>query len=446
MSKSRNWLLASTTLAVVAFAAPQDARAQAQAATPAPAQAQEAAAKAEEPPKPAPDVGSAEWMSGITFGAQAQGGVIFNTSSPRNGLNFGQLFTDKSNQATLNQLALTLGRTIDPKTTGFDMGFKFQFLYGSDARYTHYLGIANFLTSARYQVDITEANVTMRLPILTEGGIDLKAGLYPTPLGFETIDPSTNLFYSKSYIFNFGLPLKHTGLYTVTHVNDVFDLHLGVDTGINTTFGNKAGDNNSAAAFLGGFGLNLAGGKLTVLALTHIGPENSTRAVGSIANYRNRYSNDILITYKPDDKWILATEFNLIRDDLGFGNGPVNAGGAAQYISYAISDTWALNGRAEIFRDDSGFFVAAYRSNLGPVQALGGWPVPPYSVPITTAPRGTTYGALTFGATWKPELPKPVGAFMVRPEIRYDQALTTNKPFSGRSNALTIGADLVISF
>ena len=43
-----------------------------------------------------------------------------------------------------------------------------------------HLGIANFLTSARYQVDITEAHMTMRLPVLTDGGIDLKAGLYST--------------------------------------------------------------------------------------------------------------------------------------------------------------------------------------------------------------------------------------------------------------------------
>ena len=49
------------------------------------------------------------------------------------------------------------------------------------------------------------------LPWITDGGIDLKVGQYPTPLGYETIDPSTNPFYSHSYIFQFGLPFKHTG-------------------------------------------------------------------------------------------------------------------------------------------------------------------------------------------------------------------------------------------
>ena len=399
-------------------------------------------ARAEEPAKPAPAVFSSEWATDIKAGVQIQGGVVFNTASLSTGLNFGQLFTDRSNQATLNQGAFTFGRTIDPKTTGFDLGFKFQAMYGSDSRYTHFLGVFDRATRNRYQFDITEANITMRLPVLTEGGIDVKAGMYSTPLGFETIDPSTNPFYSHSYIFNFGLPFKHTGLYTITHLNDVVDLHMGVDTGINTTFGAGHGDNNNAAAFLGGLGFNLMGGKLTVLALTHIGPENAVRAVGSIANKRQRYSNDILITYKPSETLSFTTELNMIRDDLGFGNGAATAGGIAQYVSYAINDSWTLNGRAEIFRDDKNYFVGAFPTNLGPAQVLGGFPATVIGAPG----RNTTYGALTLGATWKPKIADQISTMLIRPEIRYDQALTSNKPFSGRSNALTIAADLVIGF
>lgn len=430
------WLVSTALVAcgLIFSAAAQAQQAPAPAATP-------ATPAAETPPKPAPLVFSPEWAADIKFGVQVEGGIVFNTTSPRNGINFGQLFTDRSNQATLNQAAITLGRTIDPKTTGFDVGFKIQAMYGSDARYTQYLGLFGPMGS-RYQPDLVEANVTMRLPVITEGGIDVKAGLYSTPMGLETIDPSTNPFYSHSYIFNFGLPLKHTGLYTITHLNDVVDLHLGVDTGINTTFGSGHGDNNGAAAFLGGLGFNLMDGKLTILALTHIGPENAVRAVGSIANDRQRYSNDILITYKPSETLSFTTELNMIRDDLGFGKGAVNAGGVAQYVSYTLSETWTLNGRAEVFRDDSGFFAAGFRRNQGPYDLLGGFFVPGF---VGTT-RGTTYGALTAGATWKPKFHDQVSTFMIRPEIRYDQALTSNKPFSGRSNALTFASDLVIGF
>ena len=43
------------------------------------------------------------------------------------------------------------------------------------------------------------------------GGTDVKFGQYPTPLGDEVIDATGNTFYSHSYIFNYGLPFKHTG-------------------------------------------------------------------------------------------------------------------------------------------------------------------------------------------------------------------------------------------
>ena len=60
--------------------------AQAQPAAPASAPAATAAAApaAEEPPKPAPAFGSPEWVGDIKFGFQAEGGAVFNTSSPRN--------------------------------------------------------------------------------------------------------------------------------------------------------------------------------------------------------------------------------------------------------------------------------------------------------------------------------------------------------------------------
>jgi hypothetical protein len=66
----------------------------------------------------------------------------------------------------------------------------------------------------------------------------------------------------------------------------------------------------------------------------------------------------------------------------------------------------------------------------------------------------TTYGALTLGVTWKPEMPSPVTGLLVRPEIRWDHAFTDNKPFNnnppfntkGTTNSFTFGADFVLTF
>ena len=145
------------------------------------------------------------------------------------------------------------------------------------------------------------------------------------------------------------------------------DLYGGVTTGVNTTLG--GGDNNGSAAALFGVGLNLLGGKLTVLALSHIGPETSYRITPHASHY-DRYLNDVTVTYKPDDKWAFTTELNYIRDDFGRAEGY----GAAQYVSYALTDTLALNGRAEVWRDNKGFFVASFPGNQDNVNAQLGRP------------------------------------------------------------------------
>ena len=259
-----------------------------------PARAQTAPAPAASPAAPA---APAAWSDAITWGLQIEGGITFNPAGPKT--NFGQLFTDHPNQVELNQTLLTFARDIPKDTSDWDVGFHFTGLYGADARYTHSLGVFDYALAERDQFDIVEASASVHVPVLV--GLDVKAGLYPTPLGFETIDPSTNPFYSHSYIFNFGIPLKHTGVLAVLHATDYLDLYGGVDTGVNTTFGAGQGDNNGTVAGLFGFGVTLLGGNLTGVALSHIGPENaslsSSQPLGLYnANHYLRYENDAYVT------------------------------------------------------------------------------------------------------------------------------------------------------
>ena len=449
MTVSKAWPGALLGATVSLAAATATALAQTAPAQTAPAAS--ATDSAEQPATAAPDAPPPGfWIDGIHLSAQGDVGFSFNPADPKQ--NFGQLFTDKPNTVILNQILLTANKPLDPKATGFDWGFKFQGMYGSDARYTHFLGELDRVDPYdRNQFDIVEANVLAHLPIAFDGGIDIKAGQYPTPLGFETIDPSTNPFYSHSYIFQFGLPFKHTGVLTVSHVSGLLDVYLGADTGENTTFG-PLGDNNSAAAFLGGVNLTMMDGNLVILALTHIGPENPSRDLSPRFNADGyyRYENDIVATYKATSDLTLVTELNLIRDDFGatgYATGKPsasNAFGIAQYASYTLTDTLTLNGRAEVFRDDNNFFVAGYGANNGADRFQMGFPTP-----LTAALHATTYGEMTVGVTYKPaNLPAAISGLMVRPEIRYDRDLGGNRAFdNNRSNgSLTMASDMVLTF
>jgi hypothetical protein len=452
LSLAKQGLLLAASAVVVPALSPAFAQTASPATAPPPPAAAPAPTAA---PTPAPDAAPPPglYIDGIHLSAQIDAGFSLNPSRPSTGLNFGQTFTDHANEAQLNQVLLTANKALDPKNPDFQWGFKLQGMYGSDARYTQLLGVFNnAVPGDRYQFDVVEANVLLHLPIFTAGGVDVKAGIYPTPLGFEVIDASGNPFYSHSYIFQFGLPFAHTGGMAVWHVNDMIDAYGGLDTGTNTTFG-PLGENNSALGFLGGFNLTLMGGNLTILALTHDGPEQASRVLSPIgvnADGQWRFYNDIVVGYKASDKLTLTTEFNLARDDYGFVGKPVNAFGVAQYASYALTDTLTLNGRAEIFRDDNNFFVTAESGNNDPVRLQQG--LAPISSVFVAPGSNATYTELTLGVTYKPAV-APLEGLLVRPEIRWDHAFSSGRAFNanatdtkGTLDNVTLAADVVITF
>ncbi len=380
-----------------------------------------------------------EWASSIKLGFQIDGGITANPDDPRSRRNFGRLFDDNANRPVLNQAMVTVSRDVDPKATSVDVGFKLQAFYGSDARIVHTLGVFDQLIHDRNQITVTEASISVRLPDLFAGGLDIKAGMYPTPLGFELIDPKSNPFYSHSYIFNYGLPYKHVGALATAHVSDTIDLYLGVDSGTNTAIGYGTGDNNNRPGGIAGIGYNAPGGKFTILALSHMGPENSKRNT-PFANTAMRFYNDVVFGWKTTEKLTLTLELNAVQED-GFN---ATAYGAAGYASYALSDTLTLNGRAEVFRDNTNFFVSTPVAERDFVNFERG-----VFSRFITSPKAATYSGLTAGVTYKPSgMPAALSTVMFRPEIRYDRTLDGVRAFNdGRSrDMVTIAADAIIGF
>src|ERR1700731_3298795 len=369
------------------------------------------AKKVVEPPKPPePRFKLYGWI---------EAGITGNPDSPTDNHNFGHLFTDRANEPLLNQMVITGERALDPNATGFDWGFKVQFMYGSDARYIHSLGMMDLTTDERVQPDFPEVYASAHIPIPSTGGLDLKLGKFVTLEGAETIDPRTNVFYSHTYIFNFGIPFNNTGFQSVLHVNKYLDLYAGINRGVNTSIQ----DNNHSIAFEGGIGLNLLDGNLTTLAVTHAGPEDPQN------NHDWRYLNDITTTWKINKCLTSITDLNLIYDSIN--NGAYGYGGA-QYFTYAVNDWLQLGIRGEIWRDTQGFYVAQFRANNDFIHFERGDNLNP-SFPVDPSNLGggeTTYFAITGGVTIKPPVPKPLAGLLIRPEVRYDRSLTDRfKPF-----------------
>jgi hypothetical protein len=110
-----------------------------------------------------------------------------------------------------------------------------------------------------------------------------------------------------------------------------------------------------------------------------------------------------------------------------------------------------LNARIEYWRDDNNFFVASFSGNSDYIKTQQGLS----TTGVNVAPGGsTTYGALTLGATYKPDLPPWISGVLIRPEVRWDHAFTDNDPFNnnppannkGTSDTVTLSVDAVITF
>ena len=391
---------------------------------------------------PAAAAAPASWASSIKVGGHLEFGITNNPDSPSDGLNFGQLFTDRANQGLLNSLALTVERDPDTSSKTLDVGFKVQAAYGSDSRYTQAIGEFNRALDGRNQFDFVEAHLDAHAPGLTAGGMELHVGILPTLEGVEVMDPTGNFFYSKSYLFNFGIPLKYTGLMTETHLNPMVDLYLGLDTGVNTLLGSTGGANDDKVHFHGGVGLNFK--NVTVLVTTQIGPEdyNYNYPNKPTGTNKNRYLNDAVITWKVNDKLTSTTDINYAYDDFNKSS----AGGVTEYLTYPVSPTVTLGGRAEVWRDDKNFFVGAFPGKYDFINFEGGYRP---SSPIFLSHSNATYAEFTVGVNWKPAgLPKMIDGLTFRPEIRYDTLLTNGFAYDAgtKTHQTTIAFDIVAPF
>jgi hypothetical protein len=374
-------------------------------------------------PTPAPRFKISGWIDS---------GITFNPASPQDNQNFGRFFDDRANEPLLNQFVINFERALAPQPGEFDWGFKLQFMYGSDARTIHSLGLfSDTAATSIVQPDLVEGYLTLHFPIISEGGLDLKLGKFVTLEGVETIDPRANFFYSHTYIFNVGIPFNHTGALATFHATKWLDLYSGITRGVNTSIE----DNNDSVSFHGGVGLNLLDGKLTILATTSIGPETPNN------NHDQSYFNDIAITAKITDKFTSLTDLNYALNEVS----DAQAFGIAQYFTYAINSWLTAGIRGEIFWDDDGFYVFSFANNHDPMRALEGEPT---IDPRTVGGGKTTYGAITAGVNIKPPMPKPLAGLAIRPEIRYDCSLNDTRPFNNSSDRdqFTAGIDFIVTF
>jgi hypothetical protein len=332
-----------------------------------------------------------------------EGSYTYAASNPPNDFVTGRVFDFESDQLLLNQFDLTVEKVA--ATDKFDLGFKVEGIYGSDARLIHANGL-NFYSgsltlSPENQVDLIQVYVDVGLG----NGWLIRAGKMVTHMGYETINPTTNPFYSHTYLFGYAIPFTHTGVMAYYTVNEKLTLMGGISRG----WDQALEDNNDSLDYLGQVKY-VFNDKTTAYLNLITGPEQDNN------NSDYRTVIDGILTYQATEKCSLT--FN---GDLGFE--PIAGDdstwyGLAIYSGYKLCDAATLNVRGEWFNDEDG------------ARGIG----------------DTVYEA-TVGVAVKPWPHDDLGQnFVIRPEVRFDYA--ENGIFDGGTDHYqwTAAVDAIFTF
>ncbi len=255
---------------------------------------------------------------------------------------------------SLDVVGLSLQRPLDEWL--FDAGFRIDLWLGPDASLLN-SGITG------NTVELRQAHFDLRMPIADPrdaGGpysLDLRLGVFDSPLGYESLDRNDNPHYTHSWGFTIE-PTLHTGLLAMYPGVDALEngesdylFSLGVANTIDPRI-NGAPENVDRKSLLAG---------LTWLLPESFGPLRGTAFSAGYVNGKARTGAETVQNLYlalglplPSDRWTLSLVYDT-RMPEGAGEDDSVLG---VYLGHRLNDKLSLNLRGEIFRDGDKLFAS----------------------------------------------------------------------------------------
>jgi len=400
--------------------------------------------------------------NGVVVGGWANAGITYNAASPDNNFNGPVTFGDRSGELQLNQLNLFAQRAVAAEGDAWDFGGRVDAMFGSDAIFTQAYGVPaldvntgqpmnrshwdlNMLGSDSnrfYDIALPQAYAEAYAPV--GNGLNIKAGHFYTPIGYETVPAPDNFFYSHAYTMQYGEPFTHTGVMGNYAVDKNWAVMGGAITG------------SATGGWDGGWDKQLGNwGGLAGTTWTSDDKNTSANISGTYGDTSEHSSKkwglySIVLKHNITDKTHLV-----LQHDHGYANGVLLGGaskdaewyGVNSHLYYDIKDDLSVGVRAEWFRDQNGFRVcspgrvAAATNGAGNSYAIGGQA-------NNSTCNASSYYELTAGVNWKPKK-----WLNIRPNVRYDwadgisAAGVRNRPFgNAKQDQFLFSTDVSINF
>ena len=341
------------------------------------------------------------WLEGGYTGASFPGHGILNIQPRLN--RFG-------NEFTVNQLALVVQKPLAQDR--LDWGFNIRYYAGSDAALGQPRGgIDDPPGNDHFSQDFRDLYLSAHLPILTDGGVNIKVGRQNSIIGWNGWLAPYRPFYSSDYQFFYSQDGAYTGALAEVVVSDRLNIWNGVTLGANTFYTKRSKD---SICYIGQINYWLTDEKKTRLtASTYQGPDAILSAPGMNGDFVS------MCEARVEQHW--SERFTqVVQSNFGWDtNTPVGTGswfGVYNVAIYHLTPLWDLQSRAEWFRDVRG----------------------------TRTGVNTNFSEVTLGVNYHPT---PWLEF--RPEIRGDFAGQPAYGFNGAKtdrNQLTGAASFLVKF
>lgn len=276
----------------------------------------------------------------IGLGVYLQAGYVYNLRNPSSGHNELRVFDHASNSFSLDLAQLVCSRNAPVG----GIGYKVKLSAGRTAQFIHSLGLGieeGQDPSETEPFDLTEAFIEYAAPL--GNGIAFRIGKFVTYHGTEVIEAKDTMNYSRSLLFNYAVPLTHTGVMVGYRFSEQVAAQVYVVNGWDAVI-----DNNSSKTV--GASLALAPTQRLATTLNFMyGPEQNDN------NSNNRFLFDWVATARPFDPLTLS-----LNADYGFEEKAPPEGAFARWYGvsgsarYEITGWFSVSVRLEYFRDDSG--------------------------------------------------------------------------------------------
>lgn len=285
--------------------------------------------------------GDLEKKLGLNLGGFLDTSYTWSSNRPRRPSNISGRYFDKDhNKLVFNNLHLF----VEKPEQDWGVGFRVSGDFGRTGELLREATLWGKSLRDEPSAELREAYLTTTIPV--GAGIGVKGGLFVTTLGTEIL-PNPGAYndnISRSFLFNFAIPLRHLGMLFSYPVLKTLSINAGVVTGWD-----NPRDNNGQPSALWGFSFTPRD-ELGLVSSFIYGPEQFHNSGNK------RFTMSHVATIKPFDPFTILLEYSYGREENASLGGGRDAKwqGIAGVLSYGWTDRFSSALRGEIFNDRDG--------------------------------------------------------------------------------------------